>query len=139
MVVYKLYSKYRNFITAYFFADLGPTVHKEQFADVSWWPKQSTFMVLGLNIGYWSPDCEAWFQYHVRTISDGTAAVKNACVWSQVMKFEKPRVLKLVQNQETITSCLLWNTEPKSLQELWQVQLQTVASSLLLNTESDFL
>ena len=27
--VYKLYSKYRIFITAYFFADLGPTVHKE--------------------------------------------------------------------------------------------------------------
>ena len=48
--VYKLYSKYRIFITAYFFAYLGPTVHKEQFADVSWWLKQSTFMVSGLNV-----------------------------------------------------------------------------------------
>ena len=114
--VYKLYSKYRIFITAYFLSDLGPTVHKEQFADVSWWPKQSTFMTSGLNVGYWSPDCEAWFQSRARTISDGTATVKNARVWSQAMKFEKPRVLKLVQNQETITSHLLRNTEPKSLQ-----------------------
>ena len=96
--VYKLYSKYRIFITAYFFTYLGPTVHKEQFADVSWWPKQSTFMVLGLNVGYWSADCKAWCQSCMRTILDGTAIIKNACVWSQVMKFEKPRVLKLVQN-----------------------------------------
>ena len=115
--VYKLYSKYRIFITAYFFADLGPTVHKEQFAGASWWLKQSTFMVLGLNVGYWSPDCKAWFQSCTRTILDGTATIKNASVWCQVMKFEKPMVLKLVQNQKTIASHLQQNTEPKSLQD----------------------
>ena len=45
--------------------------------------------------------------------------IKNEplCVWNQVMKCEKPRVLKLVQNQETITSHLLQNTKPKFLQD----------------------
>lgn len=53
----------------------------------------------------------------MKTIVNGTATVKNAHVWSQAMKFEKSRVLKLVQNQETITSHFLQNTEPKFSQE----------------------
>ena len=107
--VYKLYSESSIFITTYSLTYLGPTVHRDQFADVSWWPKQSTFMASGLNVGYWSPDCEAWFQSRARAIMDGSATVKNARVWSQAMKFEKPRVLKLVQNQETVASRLLRN------------------------------
>ena len=61
-------------------------------------------MASGLNIGYWSPDCEAWFQSRARTISDGTSTIKNAHVWSQAMKFEKPRVLILLWFTRSVTS-----------------------------------
>ncbi|KAJ7836743.1 hypothetical protein B0H13DRAFT_2368578 [Mycena leptocephala] len=28
---------------------------------ISWWPKPGAFFTSGLNIGWWSPDCERWF------------------------------------------------------------------------------
>ena len=49
-----------------------------QCADCSWWPKQSVWELSGLNVGYWSPDCEIWFQAHLATIHQGTAGLKGS-------------------------------------------------------------
>ena len=49
-----------------------------QCADCSWWPKQSVWELCGLNVGYWSSDCEIWFQSHLATIRQGTAQLKGS-------------------------------------------------------------
>ena len=89
------------------------TAQDNQFADISWWPTQSTFMASGLNVGYWSPDCEAWFQSRAKEIKEGTASVKNTGQWAATMKFKKPRTLRFVSNQELIATNFL--LAPESL------------------------
>lgn len=74
-------------------------------------------MASGLNVGYWSPDCEAWFQSRADEISNRTATVKNARQWAAVLKFEKPRTLKLVSNQEMIASSFLLGPESDFLRQ----------------------
>ncbi|KAG2039888.1 hypothetical protein BDR03DRAFT_823605, partial [Suillus americanus] len=29
---------------------------------VSWWPRPQAWAALGLNVGFWSSQCESWFQ-----------------------------------------------------------------------------
>ena len=70
-------------------------------------------MASGLNVGYWSPDCEAWFQSRAKEITERTASVKNAGQWAAAMKFEKPRTLRFVSNQEIIARSFL--LAPESL------------------------
>ncbi|KIM50349.1 hypothetical protein SCLCIDRAFT_70916, partial [Scleroderma citrinum Foug A] len=43
-------------------------VNTQQTADVSWWPKQSTWEGSGLDVGYWSSDDEAWYQKRLELI-----------------------------------------------------------------------
>ncbi|KAF8573183.1 hypothetical protein K439DRAFT_1282344, partial [Ramaria rubella] len=53
----------------------------QQAADVSWWPKQSMWNSGGLNVGYWSPDCETWFQSHLALICSNSAPLRSAAQW----------------------------------------------------------
>ncbi|TFK69382.1 hypothetical protein BDN72DRAFT_767990 [Pluteus cervinus] len=39
-----------------------------QTSDRSWWPKHVAWEKAGLNMGYWTPDCEAWFQIRCNSI-----------------------------------------------------------------------
>ena len=64
-------------------------------------------MVSGLNVGFWSPDCELWFQSQAQEILQKTATIKNARAWTVALKYEKPRTLKLISNQEVIASRFL--------------------------------
>ena len=64
-------------------------------------------MVLGLNIGFWSSDCELWFQSQAQQILQKTATIKSARAWTVALKYEKPRTLKLINYQEAIASKFL--------------------------------
>ena len=64
-------------------------------------------MASGLNVGFWSPDCESWFQSRAQEILQKTATIKNARAWTAALKYEKPRMLKLISNQEVIASRFL--------------------------------
>lgn len=58
-----------------------------QSADKSWWPKQSTWNHSGLNLGYWSRDCENWFQKRLVAIHSNTAFLRTAGEWKTSLKF----------------------------------------------------
>ncbi|KAH0825659.1 hypothetical protein J3R83DRAFT_11747 [Lanmaoa asiatica] len=65
----------------------------EQTSDVSWWPKQSTWEVCGLNVGYWSADDEVWFQKHLEDIRNyrgaGPPPYHSAAEWRNRLKYHK--------------------------------------------------
>lgn len=58
-------------------------------ADVSWWPKHSTFSSSGLNVGHWTDACEEWFQARHLQIVEGRAELKTATQWFNSLKYEK--------------------------------------------------
>ena len=60
-----------------------------QCTDLSWWPKQSTFEASGLNVGFWSPDCEQWFIKRRREIAQGSATFKSADQWYKALTYRK--------------------------------------------------
>lgn len=69
---------------------------------LSWWPKQYTFMNSGAWLGYWSQDCEDWYQcrcaairaayfdYTSRKVSpDDLAAPKVGHKWQNALKWDR--------------------------------------------------
>ena len=58
-----------------------------QKSDSSWWPKHSAWMNSGLNVGYWSPACEDWFQRRLDSIRTGTARLRTSTEWKVALKF----------------------------------------------------
>ncbi|PBK83599.1 hypothetical protein ARMGADRAFT_886948, partial [Armillaria gallica] len=57
-----------------------------QTVHISWWPKPSTWEASGLNLGHWSPDCEAWFQRRLGDIKSGTADLRSTMQWKRSLK-----------------------------------------------------
>jgi hypothetical protein len=56
-----------------------------QTSDLSWWPKQSTFVRSGLWPGYWSRSCEDWYQRRHNDIVSGRADLKTGAQWQKAM------------------------------------------------------
>ncbi|KAF8870299.1 hypothetical protein BD779DRAFT_1409379, partial [Infundibulicybe gibba] len=44
---------------------------KDQVSDSSWWPKMYTWKKSGYNVGYWSTDCENFYQRRLKEIQSG--------------------------------------------------------------------
>ena len=63
------------------------TAQKGQTEDASWWPKHYVWAKSGLNVGYWSTQCEEWFMNRVRAILEGREHVKNAKNWNRDTSF----------------------------------------------------
>ena len=61
-----------------------------QTSDVSWWPKPAAFVLSGLSVGYWSEDCERWFQKRLDQCKSGTAVLYNPGSWKHNIRFSKP-------------------------------------------------
>jgi hypothetical protein len=55
---------------------------RSQTADMSWWPKHSTWLKSGLNWGAWTPNDEHWYQERLKKIRAGTATALSATSWS---------------------------------------------------------
>jgi len=55
--------------------------NRNQTSDLSWWPKQSTFLKSGLWAGYWSRSCEDWFLRRNADIASGNADLKTSGQW----------------------------------------------------------
>ncbi|KAJ7694637.1 hypothetical protein B0H17DRAFT_931626 [Mycena rosella] len=58
-----------------------------QTTKVSWWPKPHVFLHSGMNTGWWSPDCERWYQKRLTAIKAGTAALHTQTEWKGVIRF----------------------------------------------------
>ena len=63
--------------------------HGLQFSEKSWWPKQSTWKVSGLNVGHWSRDCETWYQMRLEAIRENLdeTPLRTAADWRRSLKF----------------------------------------------------
>jgi hypothetical protein len=58
-----------------------------QTEEKSWWPKHETWERSNMNIGYWTPQCEAWFQKRLRNILTGTqeGELRGAGKWKTAL------------------------------------------------------
>jgi hypothetical protein len=79
---------------------LNTTGHGFQVSDSSWWPRPSAWRGSGLNVGYWSPSCEAWFQERLSKIRANKAEVRTAAQWKDAMKMWKPCARFYSSNQK---------------------------------------
>src|ERR1700733_1551696 len=59
---------------------------KNQEKHVSWWPKQVIWQKSGLNFGYWTTDCEAWYQRRLQDIKNGSAKLYGSREWRDKMQ-----------------------------------------------------
>jgi hypothetical protein len=82
--------------------------HSGQTSDMSWWPKHSAWRGSGLNVGWWTPDCEIWFQTRLNNIrsSSGTTLLKNGAQWKRAMHFNKKSTKLSVANQNAAAKYL---------------------------------
>ncbi|KAJ7719527.1 hypothetical protein DFH07DRAFT_761111 [Mycena maculata] len=67
----------------------GATNDDPQTSRISWWPLPHVFRSSGLNTGWWSPDCEVWFQQRQAAIKRGTAKLLTQTEWKHVTKYYK--------------------------------------------------
>ena len=74
-----------------------PTGQGMQTADLSWWPKQLTWVGSNFDIGYWTPDNEVWFLTHLGKIRVGEVQPQNARRWTNALKKYK-FTAKIVHN-----------------------------------------
>jgi hypothetical protein len=94
--VYKVYTGVASSWFSFLFDTFTITGSRTQTADCSWWPKQSVWELCGLNVGYWSSDCEVWFQSHLTSIHQGDAVLKSSREWRKCLALTKdaPRLAR---------------------------------------------
>ncbi|EKM60209.1 uncharacterized protein PHACADRAFT_189344 [Phanerochaete carnosa HHB-10118-sp] len=75
--------------------------------DYCWWPKQSTWLTSGFNMGYWTSFNEYWFQKRLCDIRFGEATPRSAKQWKDALKLHKSLALNVVQKLESLSAdCL---------------------------------
>ena len=74
-----------------------PTGQGTQTADLSWWPKQSTWVGSNFDVGYWTPDNEIWFHTHLEKIRASEVQPQSAGRWANALKKYK-FTAKIVDN-----------------------------------------
>ncbi|KAF8058572.1 hypothetical protein FPV67DRAFT_1427985, partial [Lyophyllum atratum] len=70
-----------------------------QTSDLSWWPKPSAWTSAGINVGYWSEDCERWFQNRLARINEGKFDLRSPAKWKSGLSFNK-RTSKVTARNE---------------------------------------
>ena len=65
----------------------------------TWWPTESEWRKGGLNIGYWSERCEAWYQERLQKIMRGEAQPLTSPVWRQNLMRDR-NTYKVMDNLE---------------------------------------
>ncbi|KAJ7799779.1 hypothetical protein B0H14DRAFT_2529928 [Mycena olivaceomarginata] len=61
---------------------------------ISWWPTPTSFFFSGLNIGWWSPDCERWYQKRLLDFKNHSAQLFTQAEWKHNMRFiQKSRIV----------------------------------------------
>ncbi|KAF8589569.1 hypothetical protein K439DRAFT_1289399, partial [Ramaria rubella] len=55
----------------------------------SWWPKPGSWSHSGLNVGYWSPTAEVWYQNQLAHIKDNTAELYHAKKWKAAVAMHR--------------------------------------------------
>ncbi|TFK61816.1 hypothetical protein BDN72DRAFT_777823, partial [Pluteus cervinus] len=64
-----------------------------------WW---ITWEKAGLNMGYWTPNCEVWFQMRYNSIRDGTAKLRTAEQWRDAIKMKRKSTQRVLEGNEIL-------------------------------------
>ncbi|KAK7680603.1 hypothetical protein QCA50_016385 [Cerrena zonata] len=72
----------------------------EQTADVSWWPKQSTWNASSFNCGHWTTQCEEWFRRRCDAIAKGEAVPRKTKEWHSALKLRLSAMKELRHSME---------------------------------------
>ncbi|KAJ7472433.1 hypothetical protein B0H11DRAFT_1811808 [Mycena galericulata] len=78
----------------------------EQTRCVSWWPTPAAWKNSGLNLGYWTPLCEEWFQDRLAQIRTGNAQLYNLVQWRQKLA-HNPACVPLSRSNDQIAEAFL--------------------------------
>ncbi|KAK6988826.1 hypothetical protein R3P38DRAFT_2572887 [Favolaschia claudopus] len=55
---------------------------------ISWWPRPVNFLKSGINVGWWSPACENFYQRRLAQIAKGDASLPSQIDWKNNMRFD---------------------------------------------------
>ncbi|KAJ7788705.1 hypothetical protein B0H14DRAFT_2398127, partial [Mycena olivaceomarginata] len=84
----------------------GARTDEVQTARVSWWPRPNAFSHSGMNTGWWSPDCERWYQQRLALIRANRATLNTQTDWKRFIElFKASREVAL--NNEKIAAQFL--------------------------------
>ncbi|KAJ7085367.1 hypothetical protein B0H15DRAFT_777302 [Mycena belliarum] len=73
---------------------------------VSWWPQAGAFFNSDMNVGWWSPDCESWFQTILKEFADNKAVVLNNARWAKRIRGYNA-ALRAAKNLDTVCADFL--------------------------------
>ncbi|KAJ7856258.1 hypothetical protein B0H14DRAFT_2753308 [Mycena olivaceomarginata] len=77
-----------------------------QTSTISWWPHPIYFEKFGLNIGWWSPACEDFYQKRPKQITRRDATLSTQGEWKNNMKFDS-KVPTYIESAERCTAQVL--------------------------------
>ncbi|CAK5269517.1 unnamed protein product [Mycena citricolor] len=84
--------------------------HQEQ--RLSWWPQGGAFFTSGMSVGWWTPDCERWFQEVLRDMAANKALVLNNSRWKHRIRGYNS-VGRIAKNLDTVCDNYLTNVKLK--------------------------
>ncbi|KAJ7752227.1 hypothetical protein DFH07DRAFT_745142 [Mycena maculata] len=60
-----------------------------QITSRSWWPRPHSFAKSALNVGWWTPACEHFYQGRLQKFDDGIYRIETAHTWKEQLKLER--------------------------------------------------
>ncbi|KAJ6569677.1 hypothetical protein B0H19DRAFT_704037 [Mycena capillaripes] len=73
----------------------------EQTTTLSWWPRPQSYAPSAMNVGWWTPIWESWYQKHLHRLESGLGAVASHTAWKHNLKLER----KLPPYVEVLEKC----------------------------------
>ncbi|KAJ7478512.1 hypothetical protein FB451DRAFT_1032535, partial [Mycena latifolia] len=65
------------------------SISGDQTMTKSWWPRSTAFAGSGLNVGWWTPMCETWFQRWLSQLDVKTTCLATHQQWRHNLKLER--------------------------------------------------
>ena len=87
---------------------LGET---EQISNPSWWPRPGAWESSGLWQGYWTSDCEKWYQTRLEKLSAKHFQVATGKVWRRNLKYDMDPN-RIAKHNDSL--CAEWLDQPSS-------------------------
>ncbi|THH20867.1 hypothetical protein EUX98_g8502 [Antrodiella citrinella] len=81
--------------------------HPQEF---SWWPKTTVWRGCGLDVGYWSIDCETWYTVRRDAIlanDNKVGRLRNSTQWRNSLKFVRKRSQLVLSETRAFSNALL--------------------------------
>jgi hypothetical protein len=96
---------YPQFVLTHTFLFSGQSdpnaLDEKQVSCLSWWPLPEAWSTSSLNLGWWSPLCEEWYQGRLRFVHAGTPELMTHAKWKHNLKLER----KVPPYKEGIEKC----------------------------------